>query len=275
MAEDSAEVHVGDLYADGRHGTGLEHVFDCPTWTVRFATPCRRPQEDTPGLDFGGVTSVPPRLRRELLDRIAGMIPPPVGADCVRVAVDGVDGSGKTTFADELAAELRRRRRTVVRITADDFLNPRAVRHRRGRHSPDGFWLDSYDYDRLRADVLGPLGPGGDRRYRRAAYSLPTDTALDVPEQTAAPGSALILDGLFLHRDGLAELWDFSIFLDVPFVVTAARMARRDGSHPDPDHPSMTRYVQGQQLYLTAADPARRASVVIDNTDPSRPRVTG
>jgi hypothetical protein len=35
-----------------------------------------------------------------------------------------------------------------------------AVRYRRGRSSPEGFWLDSFNYERLRADVLEPLGPG-------------------------------------------------------------------------------------------------------------------
>jgi hypothetical protein len=34
------------------------------------------------------------------------------------------------------------------------------------RHSPAGFWLDSFDYERLTADVLKPLGPGGDRMFR-------------------------------------------------------------------------------------------------------------
>ncbi|MET8259254.1 hypothetical protein [Micromonospora sp. NPDC005205] len=48
-------------------------------------------------------------------------------------------------------------------------------------------------------------------------------------------------------------------------------MARRDGSHPDPEHPSLGRYVRGQRLYFAACAPHERADVVIDNEDVTRP----
>jgi uridine kinase len=69
----------------------------------------------------------------------------------------------------------------------------------------------------------------------------------------------LVLDGLFLHRDELARCWDLSVFLEVPFTETARRMAVRDGTHPDPDHPSIRRYVGGQRLYNRACTPHGRA----------------
>jgi uridine kinase len=43
------------------------------------------------------------------------------------VGVDGLDGAGKTTFADRLAPLLER---PVVRASEDDFLNPAAIRSR-------------------------------------------------------------------------------------------------------------------------------------------------
>jgi uridine kinase len=173
---------------------------------------------------------------------VAASVPAATGEDCVRVAIDGVDGAGKTTFADELACVLRTQR-AVVRVSADDFHRPRATRYRRGRHSPEGFWLDSFDYARLRADVLDPLGPGGSRLYRRAAH--------DLAPEVAPPGAVLVLDGLFLHRDELAGLWDLSVWLEVPFEVTAGRMAAR--------------YVESQRLYIAGCDPASRADFVIEN----------
>jgi uridine kinase len=194
--------------------------------------------------------------------RAADLIP--VGA--ARVGVDGVDGVGKSTFAAALAARLRARGRPVVHVSADDFHQPRAVRHRRGRDSPEGFWLDSYDYPALTENVLKPFGPRGTRRYRPAIHDLKTDATLDPPWQQAPPDALLIVDGLFLHRDELAGTWDFSVFLTAPFEVTVARMAARDGTHPDPAHPSQTRYVQGQHLYFAACKPWERASLVIDNS---------
>jgi uridine kinase len=207
--------------------------------------------------------------REQVIAEVAGRIPAAAGA--VRVAVDGVDGVGKTTFARELAAALRALGRPVVHVSADGFHQVRAVRHRRGRTSPEGFWLDSYDCPALVSDVLAPFGPGGDRRYRSAVHDVATDEVLDLPWVQAPADAVLVVDGLFLHRDELAAHWDFSIFLTAPFAVTAQRMARRDGTHPDPDHPSMVRYVQGQRLYFAACRPWERADMVIDNSDVDRP----
>lgn len=174
------------------------------------------------------------------------------------MALDGPDGSGKTTFADELAAAVRSLGRPVVRVSLDDFHNVRAVRYRQGRDSPLGFWRDSYNYQRFRSDVLDPFAPGGSRAYRPAAHDLSTDTALDPQPRIAAPGTVLIVDGLFLHRDEIGNVWDLSVFLEVPFHVTAKRMADRDGTNPDPDHPGMRRYVEAQRIYFTVCSPQQR-----------------
>ena len=211
-------------------------------------------------------------MRDDVLDEISALVPSrPDGF--VRVGVDGVDGSGKTTFADALADHLRRNAREVVRIRADDFLNPRAIRHRRGRDSPEGFFHDSYDVARLRLDVLDPFSPRGSGRYRESALDLVADLPHDPPWRQAEAGSVLVIDGMFLHREELAGTWDLSILLDVPFTEAARRMSVRDGTHPDPEHPSMRRYVEGQRLYFRTCDPRARADVVVDNTDVDDPRV--
>lgn len=208
----------------------------------------------------------------EPLDAVADRIPA-AATGYVLVAVDGVDGSGKTTFAAALADRLRRRGRRCVVIHVDGFHRVRAERHRRGKDSPLGFWLDTYDYAALRRCVLEPLGPGGDGRYRSRATDLAADRYVDEPPRYAEPGTVVIMEGLFLHRDELVEHWDFSIFLDAPFEATVARMAARDGGEPDPSHPSQRRYVGGQRLYFRACRPWTRADLVIDNTDPGRPMI--
>ena len=72
--------------------------------------------------------------------------------------------------------------------------------------------------------------PGGSRRYRLAAHDLATDAVIDPPRRTAVPGTAVIVDGLFLHRNEIGDVWDLSVFLEVPFDITARRMAYRDGN---------------------------------------------
>lgn len=183
----------------------------------------------------------------------------------VLVAVDGVDGSGKTTFADRLAAAYDDAGLRAVTVHADDFLNPKSVRYRLGRSSPEGFFLDSIDLEALRAKVIDPV-----KNAEQLIIPRHFDHAADMPvapEPTViGPRSVVIVEGMFLHRDELQEVWDCSVFLDVPFEVSVGRMARRDGSHPDPAHVSNQRYVQGQKLYLSQCAPKERAGVVVDNS---------
>lgn len=187
--------------------------------------------------------------------------------------MDGVDGAGKTTFADELAASLRELGREVIRASADDFHHPRAMRYRLGRDSPAGFYRDSYDHAGLRRTLLDPLGPGGSLRYRTAILDVNSDQPLFEPEQIARPGSLLVVDGLFLHRPELRGLWDDSIFLRVDFAVSVPRGAARGpgfGS-PDPEAESNRRYIGGNRLYFREAQPEKWAGVVVDNNDLKAP----
>jgi uridine kinase len=201
-------------------------------------------------------------------DRIIGL--PLTGS---RVAIDGPDGAGKTHFADQLATVLQSWHCPVVRISIDNFHNPRAVRHRQGRQSPKGFWEDSYNYSRFRADVLTPFSPGGSRRFRRASYSHANDEILHPMVEAADPAAVLVVDGIFLQRSELSTQWDLTVFLDVEFTETARRLARRDGTPPDPDHPGVHRYVEGQREYFRQCHPHQRATILIDNNDLHHPKV--
>lgn len=187
------------------------------------------------------------------------------------VGVDGLDGAGKTTFADDLAAELTDSGLTVIRISLDNFLNPAAVRHAKGRTSPEGFLADTYDYERIVDDALEPLSAEGCGRYRDRSYDLSTESPLTPPWQVAPDAAVVIVDGLFLHRNRLRnargrKLWDLSVWLDVPFEVSVGRLAARDGSPSELDDPRIRRYVEGQRSYIAQYHPAERADLVVDNS---------
>ena len=92
----------------------------------------------------------------------------------VRVAVDGRTASGKTTFADALAASIQHGR-PVIRASVDGFHRPRVERYRQGRLSPDGYYEDARDLKAMRRLLLDPLGPGGDGGYVAAeANTMPS-----------------------------------------------------------------------------------------------------
>jgi uridine kinase len=209
--------------------------------------------------------------RSELLGDVARAVLAISEPAVVRVGVDGVDGAGKTVFADELAAVLRASGRPVIRASVDSFHNPRSVRYRQGRDSPRGFFEDSYDYPTLAKLLLAPLSDGGDRRFRRAAFDHRRDAPVDAPEEEAPVGALLVFDGIFLHREELRPYWHYSVFLDVPFHVSIPRGAQRGEGSADPRAASNRRYVEGQSIYLRTCRPWERATVVVNNEDLDAP----
>jgi len=56
-------------------------------------------------------------------------------------------------------------------------------------------------------------------------------------------------------------------------AMRVARMAARDGVPDDPDHPDQRRYLDAQAIYRERCRPEEHADVVVDNSDPGRPRV--
>lgn len=187
------------------------------------------------------------------------------------VAIDGVGGSGKTTFADELARRITAR--PVLVLHVDDFFHASEVRHARGRHSSEGFWLDAYDYAALRSWALEPLRADGDGSYRPSSFDRASGRTVESAVQVAQPDALVLVEGTFLHRDELVSFWDHSLYLDVPFEETERRMAERDGLSGDAVHELMRRYTGAQRLYFASARPWERASVVVDNRELGQPRI--
>ena len=194
----------------------------------------------------------------------------------ILIAVDGIDGAGKTVFADALAEVFAEDGSAVFRASIDDFHRPRTERDARGRQSPEGHYRDSYDYATFRRVLIDPfregVQTGGTTGFQLAAFDVARDTPVESAWTTAPRDAVLIVDGIFLHRPELRGLWNWSVWLDVPIDVAAQRLALRDGSDPNPAAPAYARHRGSQELYLKDADPRSEASAIVDNTDLAHPR---
>ena len=210
-----------------------------------------------------------PSGRGVVLEHIAAEICAIFTGNVIRVAIDGVDGAGKTTFADELADTIENR--PIIRASVDSFHNPRATRYRQGKDSPSGFFEDSYNYEQLFGLLLNPLGPGGSGRFRTQAFDHRIDARVESPELYADPKSILLFDGIFLHRAELRDIWDYSIYFDVDFENSIPRCVLRGEGNPDPDAEQHRRYIEGQKIYIRNCQPGKRASIVLDNNDLDAP----
>jgi uridine kinase len=215
--------------------------------------------------------------RQELLEQISAQIMETQKPHVLRVAVDGVDCSGKTIFADELAKYIQIKGRHVIRASIDGFHNPCQIRHEMGKDSPEGFYLKSFNYDDLIKKLLKPLGPGGDRKYLTSVYDFRTEKRIEEKILTAPENCILIFEGIFLMRPELRDYWDFKIWLDVDFHTVLERAVKRDmylfGDEDKIKEKYLKRYIPGQQIYIKKFNPAGIADIVINNVIPERPLI--
>jgi uridine kinase len=191
------------------------------------------------------------------------------------VGIDGIDAAGKTTLADELAVGLSLLKRPVVRASMDGFHQPKKIRHQQGPLSPDGYFQDSFQYDKLIDLVLKPLGPGGNHIIYTRIFDYRTDADVTLTSEQVPEDAILILDGIFLLRDELREYWDISIFVQVTFEAALMRALKRDCTQPkDEDaikQKYLLRYFPAQKQYLLTCHPEAVANFIWNNEDPSRP----
>lgn len=216
--------------------------------------------------------------REAVLSQLADAIVSLQRSHPLRVAIDGIDASGKTTLANELAPVIEQRGRPVIRASIDGFHRPRSQRYQQGPDSPAGYYEDSFDYAALQSSLLHPLGPDGNRRYRRAIFDVRNDIPLVTEEEEAPPNAILLFDGVFLLRPELNALWDYRIFVQVDFEVALQRAMIRDqelfGSSEDVRARYLQRYIPGQKLYFHTVNPQSLADVIVENNDPLQPRLT-
>ena len=203
------------------------------------------------------------------IEDLAGEVLAVAAGHPVRVAIDGRSAAGKTALANALATVLRAATtRTVIRAELDGFMKMVADRNAYPYDSPESYYLDAWDYPAIRAALLTPLGTDGDRRYRTGPLE---------PPSTAPDDAILLADGVFLQRPELDRFWDLRIYLDIGLEESLRRCVDRDrhwmGGAAEAERRYRTTYLPGELRYLTEVQPRERAQIVIDTTDPARPRI--
>ena len=170
------------------------------------------------------------------------------------VGIDGPGSAGKSSFTQALA----RKRSDVTVVEMDDFFLPSSARLPGDQRSkPIG---PDFDWQRLRAQVLLPLGQDQSGWYQR--YDWDHDCLAEW--HTVPVGSVVIIEGIYSTRNELASWYDFTIWLECPPEIRLARGIARSGESIreiwEQD------WMVAEDLYIQSQHPELRADVVIDSS---------
>ncbi|MFD6510787.1 hypothetical protein [Bacillus sp. NPDC060175] len=215
--------------------------------------------------------------RKQRIKKIADHILTLNLAHPIRVGVSGITASGKTTFANELAEEIRKRGVPVTRASIDDFHNPRVIRYTQGKESARGYYEDAHDYTSFKERLLKPLGPNGNLQYEAISHNLITDMSVHNTPLVALPNMVLIVDGTFLLKKEIEYLFDYKVFVDTDFEIARKRGAKREteafGSYEEAEKMFLNRYHAASKMYIDEHNPKDCADVVFQNSKLDDPEV--
>lgn len=193
-----------------------------------------------------------------LVDELAERIRSASGHSWLRVAIDGAPAAAPDAVADALVEPLRAAGRPALRIRAEDFLRPASLRLEFGRTNPDAFYEGWLDEAGLRREVLDPAGHGRGGRVLPSLWNADTDRASRAPYLTLAPGTVVLVSGVFLLGGGLP--FDLTVHL----TMSAAALRRRTPAEAGWTLPAYDRYA-------AEVAPHTFADVVVKVDDPRHP----
>ena len=219
------------------------------------------------------------KVAGRLADRVA--VAREMRADSTRaflVAIDGPMAAGKSTLTRQIAAQLESRGLQVAVVHGDDFLNPDAVRKppQPLQGEPLDKALTYYEHtvnEERMAEMLQAIRQPGGFTGEYLAYNLKEDAYQEPRPYDIKPGTIVLVEGLFLLKEGMRRLFDTSIFMDLEPEQTLARALSRNAQEGNDKIPLSEkglrdkfneRYGRGFYEFYRERDEPRDADIVVD-----------
>jgi uridine kinase len=173
--------------------------------------------------------------------------------DSLLIGIDGLAGSGKTTYARALQEQLK----DVKLFHLDDFIHKKEIRYNVDFEEWYCYYHLQWRYDELIRKLLWPLKNGVAVNDTIELYDKETDSytiqKIDIPI-----GTTVIVEGVFLQRPELRLFFDTVIYLDVDKKTRLKRVLDRDtyiGSKEDIMLKYKNRYFPAEDVYVELCNP--------------------
>ncbi len=188
----------------------------------------------------------------------------------LRIAINGIEGTGKTTLADQLCLHLNANQHQTVQISIDGYHFNKQHRYRQGRDSAMGYYEDSYDEISFRDKVL-LASQSNNPNYIAAIHDLETDEYLQLFPIPISNDTIIITDGSYLFKPVYRDHWDLKIYLKTDFNTALQRGINRDqlllGGMEEAASKFNSRYHKASKIYIEQNNPELLADIIIDYTD--------
>lgn len=178
--------------------------------------------------------------------------------------IDGLGGTGKTTFAQELKHHLEMQREKVVLLHMDDFIYPRNVRYDGDEEEWRCYYEKQWRFNYLIETIFIPLQLGKTIDQTIEIYDRKNDGYQLQPIHIDSK-TILLIEGMFIQRQKLKPYFDFVIFLDVPKDIRLERVLKRDtyiGNREEIATKYERRYFPAEEYYLARCSPIVHADKV-------------
>ncbi|MBM7660044.1 uridine kinase [Bacillus mesophilus] len=167
------------------------------------------------------------------------------------IGIDGCGGSGKSTLTRKLKDQCS----NVTIVHKDDFFLPSSqLIKKHPTQKPIGA---DFDWKRLLHQVIEPIRQNKEGRYQR--YDWEKD---ELAEWQSVPvGGIVVIEGVYSTRKELADLYDFTIWVECPRETRLARGIERDGEQARETWEN--NWMISEDIYVKEDQPHNRADLIV------------
>jgi len=184
------------------------------------------------------------------------------------ITIDGADGSGKSTFAEQLAVGLEQAGWPVVLVSVDDFRRP-VDWSRADRREVDTYYDEYYALGELERCLQAFRA--GAARVTIPVFDPRTETLAGHRTIDLGRARLALVEGVFALRVPSAAA-GLVIYVELEAAEARRRLMARDLARGRAraviEHRLDARYVPAQERYAAAYHPATRADVVVNSARP-------
>ena len=183
----------------------------------------------------------------------------------VIIGIDGLGGAGKSTVSEKIKNIFSEDGIQITILHIDDFIHPRAVRYSEKAEEWECYYYLQWRYDYLTREIIKPIRSGAPFHKKIELYDKDNDSYF-LSDTDIPVGSVVIIEGIFLQREELQDIFDYMIYIDVPEETRLRRVLERDGYIGDKEQIAAkynSRYFPAERYYCRHCSPDKKAELVI------------